>query len=247
MGTDDQKKKKQDKAGETKKTEPVKEKSGAAAKEKGREADAKAGGDEDSHKCCGCRFPVIIALLQLVLGIAIAVVAFIMKSISSSLLARDTPYWVGIIVCLAALLGVYMYCITYQIDEKTSLQFMIKLIYFLLCALGLILCISAVAFAAHHYNQITKFTCQMNADQCVCKQDPNDQIARTFQYNDVSDCASVTRTIKLYLLLQMVLNLTLAIICLLGCYVMWKHRYQVFFVGLLYHPFKSSNQQQQKV
>ncbi|XP_067915798.1 sarcospan isoform X2 [Heterodontus francisci] len=218
MGTDDQKKKKQDKAGETKKTEPVKEKSGAAAKEKGREADAKAGGDEDSHKCCGCRFPVIIALLQLVLGIAIAVVAFIMKSISSSLLARDTPYWVGII-----------------------------LIYFLLCALGLILCISAVAFAAHHYNQITKFTCQMNADQCVCKQDPNDQIARTFQYNDVSDCASVTRTIKLYLLLQMVLNLTLAIICLLGCYVMWKHRYQVFFVGLLYHPFKSSNQQQQKV
>uniref|UniRef100_UPI00398EBB3E sarcospan n=1 Tax=Pristiophorus japonicus TaxID=55135 RepID=UPI00398EBB3E len=246
MGTDEQNNKKQDQAGQSKNVEAGKE-TDRAAEKKDKKGAAKAGQDEDSHKCCGCRFPVIIASLQLVLGITIAVVAFIMKSLSSSLLARDTPYWVGIIICVAALLGFYMYCITYQVDEQTTLQFIIKLIYFLLCALGLILCISAVAFAGHHYNQITKFTCQMSSEQCVCRQDPEDQIARTFQYNDVSDCESVTRTIKLYLLLQMVLNLTLAIICLLGCYVMWKHRYQVFFVGLRFHPFKNTSQQQQKV
>ncbi|XP_038666911.1 sarcospan [Scyliorhinus canicula] len=230
---------KQDKAGEKENTEPGKEADKAAE----RKAGAQAAGDEDSHKCCGCRFPVLIALLQLVLSVGIVVIAFIMKSISSSLLARDTPYWVGIIICLASLLGFYMYCITYQVDEKTSLQFIIKLLYFLLCALGLILCISAVAFAAHHFNQITTFTCQMNEEQCICKQDPDDHIARTFQYNDVSDCESVTSTIKLYLLVQIILNLILAIVCLLGCYVMWKHRYQVFFVGLNYHPFKTSQQQ----
>ncbi|XP_072418431.1 sarcospan [Chiloscyllium punctatum] len=219
----------------------------AAEPQKSRPGESKAGSEEDAHKCCGCRFPILIALLQLLLGITIAVVAFIMKTISSSLLARDTPYWVGIIICVAALLGFYMYCITYQVDEKTTLQFIIKLMYFLLCALGLILCISAVAFAAHHYNQITTFSCQTTLEHCVCKQDPDDLIARTFHYNDVTDCESVTTTIKLYLLLQMVLNLILAIVCLVACYVMWKHRYQVFFVGLSYHPFKGTKQQQSKV
>ncbi|XP_078091389.1 sarcospan [Mustelus asterias] len=243
MAKEDKKKKKQKQdKGKERESEP----GSGEAERKDSGGEARPAGDEDSHKCCGCRFPIIIALLQLLLAIAIAVIAFIMKSLSSSLLARDTPYWVGIIISLAALLGFYLYCTTYQVDEKTTLQFIIKLIYFLLCALGLILCISAVAFAAHHHNQISKFTCQMSEEACVCKQDPDDLIARTFQYNDVPDCESVTSTIKLYLLLQVILNLILAIVCLLGCYVMWKHRYQVFFVGLRYHPFKT-NQQQPKV
>ncbi|XP_072097487.1 sarcospan [Mobula birostris] len=223
--------------------------SGGKKEGKGKGKKGKEGADrrDDPHKCCGCRFPLLIAALQLLLAIAIIVVAFIMRSISSSLLLRDTPYWAGIIICLTALLGLYMYCIIYEVDEQTVRQFIVKLIYFLLCTLGLILCISAVAFAGHHYNQITKFTCQMNSEHCVCKQDPEDQIARTFQYNDVPDCDSVTSTIKLYLLLQMVLNLTLALVCLLGCYVMWKDRYQVFFAGLHFHPLKTTSQQQQKV
>ncbi|XP_069765730.1 sarcospan isoform X2 [Narcine bancroftii] len=140
-----------------------------------------------------------------------------------------------------------MFCITYEVDEKTTRQFVVKLIYFLLGTLGLILSVSAVAFAGHHYNQITKFTCQMNSNHCMCSQDPEDQIARTFRYNDVQDCDSVTSTIKLYLLLQMVLNISVVLVCLLGCYLMWKHRYQVFFAGLHFHSFKTKSEQQQKV
>ncbi|XP_069765729.1 sarcospan isoform X1 [Narcine bancroftii] len=203
--------------------------------------------DQSSQVGCGCRFPLLVAVLQLLLGVTITVVAFIMRSISSSLLARDTPYWVGIVICLAGLLGLYMFCITYEVDEKTTRQFVVKLIYFLLGTLGLILSVSAVAFAGHHYNQITKFTCQMNSNHCMCSQDPEDQIARTFRYNDVQDCDSVTSTIKLYLLLQMVLNISVVLVCLLGCYLMWKHRYQVFFAGLHFHSFKTKSEQQQKV
>lgn len=55
---------------------------------------------EGSHTCCGCRFPLLIALLQLLLGIAITVVAFLMTTISPSLLARETPHWAGIIVSI---------------------------------------------------------------------------------------------------------------------------------------------------
>lgn len=55
---------------------------------------------EDVHTCCGCRFPLLVALLQLLLGVAIAVVAFIMAAISPSLLARETPHWAGIIVSM---------------------------------------------------------------------------------------------------------------------------------------------------
>lgn len=55
---------------------------------------------EEAQICCGCRFPLLVAVLQLLLGIAIAVVAFLMLAISSSLLARETPHWAGIIVSI---------------------------------------------------------------------------------------------------------------------------------------------------
>ncbi|MBN3273264.1 SSPN protein, partial [Polyodon spathula] len=148
-------------------------------------------------------------------------------------------------VCLVSLLGFYLYCVTYLPDEGTSIQFIAKLVYFLLCAIGLIICVLAVAFAGHHYSQINDFTCEPTGEMesCVCKLDPMDLITRTFEYRDVKDCSTVTTTLKLYFLLQVVLNLTLAIVCLIGCFVMWKHRYQVFFVGL---QLNSANEHKQQ-
>lgn len=52
----------------------------------------------DSSKRRVCRFPLLVALLQLLLGVAVTVVAFLMLAISPSLLARETPHWAGIIV-----------------------------------------------------------------------------------------------------------------------------------------------------
>lgn len=62
--------------------------------------DPKTGQEEESHTCCGCRFPLLFALLQLALGISVTVLGFLMAGISSSLLVRDTPYWAGIIVSI---------------------------------------------------------------------------------------------------------------------------------------------------
>ncbi|KAK1167099.1 sarcospan isoform X1 [Acipenser oxyrinchus oxyrinchus] len=233
------------KPGGEKSTDPAQENKGDMEKNKGQKGKLKAGQQEDSHICCGCRFPLLIALLQLILGISIAVVAFLMTSISSYLLTRETPHWAGIFVCLVSLLGFYLYCITYLPDERTSMQFIAKLVYFLLCAIGLIICVLAVAFAGHHYSQINNFTCEPKGEMesCVCKLDPMDPIARTFEYRDVKDCSTITTTLKLYFLLQIALNLTLAIVCLIGCFVMWKHRYQVFFVGL---QLNSANEQKQQ-
>uniref|UniRef100_A0A672UQF3 Sarcospan n=1 Tax=Strigops habroptila TaxID=2489341 RepID=A0A672UQF3_STRHB len=88
--------------------------------------DPKTGQEEESHTCCGCRFPLLFALLQLALGVSVTVLGFLMASISSSLLVRDTPYWAGIIVCVVALVGFVMLCISYQPDEKTCVQFTVK-------------------------------------------------------------------------------------------------------------------------
>lgn len=52
----------------------------------------------DSHKCRVCRFPLLVAILQLLFGVAITAVAFLMLAISPSLLTRETPHWAGIIV-----------------------------------------------------------------------------------------------------------------------------------------------------
>lgn len=64
----------------------------------------KESGEEEARTCCGCRFPLLLALLQLALGIAVTVVGFLMASISSSLLVRDTPFWAGILVSITSVL-----------------------------------------------------------------------------------------------------------------------------------------------
>ncbi|XP_030324880.1 sarcospan [Calypte anna] len=217
-------------------------------KQKKTKGDPKAGQEEESHTCCGCRFPLLFALLQLALGTSITVLGFLMAGISSSLLVRDTPYWAGIIVCVVSLVGFVMLCISYQPDEKTCMQFTVKLLYFLLSALALVACVLAVAFAAHHYLQMTKYTCDtLLPDSCQCKLDTADPLGRTFIYQDAADCGSLTTMLNLYLLLQMGLNLITALVCLLACFVMWKHRYQVFYVGVRFYPLTATEDQQQKV
>ncbi|NXH18118.1 SSPN protein, partial [Bucco capensis] len=208
---------------------------------------SKSGQEEESHTCCGCRFPLLFALLQLALGISVTVLGFLMAGISSSLLVRDTPYWAGIIVCVVSLVGFVMLCVSYQADEKTCVQFTVKLMYFLLSALALVACVLAVAFVAHHYLQMTRFTCDTIAESCQCKLDTEDPLGRTFVYQDAADCDSLTSMLHLYLLLQMVLNLLTALVCLSACFVMWKHRYQVFYVGTRFYPLTAAEGQQQKV
>ncbi|XP_019895972.2 sarcospan isoform X2 [Esox lucius] len=148
-------------------------------------------------------------------------------------------------LCLVSFLGFLLYCITYLPDEKTSMQFIAKLLYFILCTVGLVISVLVVAFSGHHYAQTNGFNCLMVGNDCVCTLDPQDPIARTFTYAEVSDCEEVTVTLKLYFLIQITLNLAQALVCALGAFVMWKHRYQVFFAGLQIRS--ASTQHWQKV
>lgn len=89
-----------------------------------------------------------------------------------------------------------------------------------------------VAFAGHHHSQASSFTCEEVGEDCVCILDTEDPLARDFTYEGVGDCEAITGTLTLYYLLQIVLNLLQALVCTVGAFVMWKHRYQVFFAGL---------------
>ncbi|XP_008691365.1 sarcospan isoform X2 [Ursus maritimus] len=126
------------------------------------------------------------------------------------------------------------------------LAFWTQLLYFLLSAVGLTVCVLAVAFAAHHYSQLTQFSCGTALDACHCKLPSVEPLSRTFVYRDVTDCTSITGTFKLFLLIQMILNLVCGLVCLLACFVMWKHRYQVFYVGVRMCSLTASEGQQQK-
>ncbi|XP_075998411.1 sarcospan [Genypterus blacodes] len=187
---------------------------------------------EDGQKCRVCRFPLLVALLQLLLGVAVAAVAFLMLAISPSLLARETPHWAGIILCLVSILGFILYCITSVPDERNSVQFVVKLLYFVLCSIGLVISVLAMAFAGHHYTQTGNLSCKSAGEDCVCKLDPSDPVARIFTYRLVSDCEEITGTLTMYFLIQIILNLAQALVCVVGAFIMWKHRYQVFFAGL---------------
>ncbi|XP_055990606.1 sarcospan [Sorex fumeus] len=202
---------------------------------------------EPAPTCCGCRFPLLPALLQLALGLGVAVLGFLMASVSPSLLLRDTPHWAGIIVCLVAYLGLFMLCVSYQVDERTCLQFTMKLLYFLLSALGLVVCVVAAAFAAHRSVQLMQLSCEALPGACRCTLPSAERLSRAFVYRDVSDCSSITDTLKLFFLAQVVLNSLGGLVCLLACFVMWKHRYQVFYVGVGTQPGAASGSRQQKV
>ncbi|XP_069484574.1 sarcospan [Ambystoma mexicanum] len=206
---------------------------------------AKAGQEEDSHTCCGCRFPLLVALLQLGLGSSVTALAFVMTASSSSFLVRDTPHWAGIFVCVVAVLGLCMFCLTYQADETTCCKFALKLAYFLLSALSLTVCMLAIAFSAYHYSLLTQMTCEMADDSsCQCKLNALDPLSRSFMYQDVSDCGTVTGTIKLYVLVQIILNLLLGLVCLVACFIMWRDRYQVFYVGVRLRTLTTSEERQ---
>lgn len=71
---------------------------GSTDKKEGRKRRDESPDGGDRKKCRGCCFPLFIALLQLLLGVAVTVVAFLMLAISPSLLTRETPHWAGIIV-----------------------------------------------------------------------------------------------------------------------------------------------------
>ncbi|KAF3688971.1 Sarcospan K-ras oncogene-associated protein Kirsten-ras-associated protein [Channa argus] len=187
---------------------------------------------DDGNKCRVCRFPLLVALIQLLLGVAVTAVAFLMLAISPSLMPRETPHWAGIILCLVSILGFILYCVTYVPDERTSLQFIVKLLYFVLCIISLVVSVLVMAFAGHHYTQTSSFSCKQMGEDCVCTLDPSDPVARTFTYEGVSDCEVITGTLTLYFLLQIVLNLLQALVCAAAAFIMWKHRYQVFFAGL---------------
>ncbi|XP_077194038.1 sarcospan [Paroedura picta] len=234
-------------AGQAPGSEPRKEPEAALMSKKPPKEDPSLGQKEDAYRCCGCRFPLLVALLQLALGVSITVVGFLMVSISSSVLGRDTPYWAGIILCVVAVLGLVMLCISYQPDEKTCAQFAIKVAYFLLSTLSLVVCVLAVAFAAYCYSQITQFTCEPISETCQCKLDKEDPLSRTFIYQDVSDCPNFLETFRLYLLIQMALNSLAALVGFAACFVMWKDRYQVFYVGIWLNRSAVPGAQQQKV
>ncbi|KAM8890779.1 sarcospan [Spinachia spinachia] len=218
---------------------------GSSDRKEGKKKREERPAPEDGHKCRVCRFPLLIALLQLLLGVAVTVVAFLMLAISPSLLTRETPYWAGLILCLVSILGFILYCVTYLPDERTSIQFIVKILYFVLCAIGMVISLLATSFAGHHHSQTRGFICEQVRMDCVCRLDQMDPIARTFTYEDVYDCEGVTGTLPLYFLLQIVLNLSQALVCALGAFIMWKHRYQVFFAGL--QMGSPSSQQLQKV
>lgn len=205
---------------------------GSSDKKEGKKKRDDSPTPEDSHKCRVCRFPLLVALLQLLLGVAVTAVAFLMLAISPSLLARETPHWAGIILCLVSIVGFILYCVTYVPDERTSPQFIIKLLYFILCMIGLVISVLVTAFAGHHYSQASGLHCGQLGGDCVCTLEQDDPIARTFNYEGVGECEVITGTLAFYYLLQIVLNLVQALVCAVGAFIMWKHRYQVFFAGL---------------
>ncbi|KAJ6666386.1 hypothetical protein lerEdw1_000659 [Lerista edwardsae] len=230
--------------------EPSSGEAGAAMpKKQAGAAEPKTAGleEEARHTCCGCRFPLLLALLQLALGASVIALGVLMAIGSASLPVRDTPYWAGVLVCVVAILGLVMLCVSYQPDEKTCVQFSIKVAYFLLCALSLVVCILAVAFASYRYSQITQFSCETVLETCQCKLDTVDPLSRTFIYEDVTDCTAITGTFSLYLLIQIVLNLLAAIVGFAACFVMWKDRYQIFYVGIRLQSLTTTGVQQQKV
>nr|XP_032828243.1 sarcospan-like [Petromyzon marinus] len=147
----------------------------------------------------------------MLIGTVVTAVAFSTSDLSPSLRPRDTPYWAGLPVCLAATLGFYMQSMNHH-EEETARMINVRVAYFLCCTLGAALSLTAACFAAHHGALLASSICH-----------PRTQGGSRGGGKGHSGGGSHTA--------QVLLNVCAAACCLGGCYLLWRRRYQGVALG----------------
>ncbi|XP_070559174.1 sarcospan-like [Ptychodera flava] len=195
------------------------------------------------HLRC-CTLPVCLVLLQVLLGATIAVFGFVMLNISPSLKIRDTPYWSGILLVLAGLVGLYFCATNLEAYSGSVKAFLVKATCFTLSTVCIFVALTASAFTGIHGAAIIGFedTCEhlKSLHQCQCSREESGHLARLYIYEDTMDCDNFLANLKTYLFFQCTLNAIGGFACFCVVIMLWKLRYMEFYSGLRFYSYSAT-------
>lgn len=199
------------------------------------------GSSQGHNNCCMrcCHVHVLLVVTQLLLGGAITALAFYMETLAVTIALRDCPYWAGIPLLTAGILGVYFCATNFTPYSSTMKAFTVKAMCFTVSSGCTLLCMIACVFCAIHTARITSFMqCESAASTCYCVTSNSPQ-ARLHLY-EVTDCEVLRTSVKNYLILLSAFNFLASIVSFWFIALLWKARYGGFHSGLRFYSYNAT-------
>ncbi|CAH1782945.1 unnamed protein product [Owenia fusiformis] len=191
-------------------------------------------------KCC--KIKVLLVTMQLCVGIVITALSFYLQTLSSSMKIRETPYWAGLPLLVAGIVGIYFCATDIAAYAGSTKAFIVKSTCFLLSFCCLFVCMVSSVFCGIPANMIASFNECTNigtnstiTQTCRCEQD-----TKTYDFNEVESCDVVMTSIKDYLILLCALNSIGSGVSMWFVGLLWKSRYRDFHSGLRFYSYSAS-------
>ncbi|XP_071960958.1 sarcospan-like [Antedon mediterranea] len=199
-----------------------------------------------------CTLPVCIVTLQILLGFIITTFGIVMLLMTPSIKHRDAPYWAGVLLMFAGIIGLYYSAIQNQVYFGSPRAFFVKTVCFGLSFCCVFINTIASAFCGIQANIIDSLhqnyqhvcdgdqnTVIANRD-CVCTRREDNLIKHTYIFEEIADCRNFLLNLKTYLVFQCSLNAIGGLACFLVVIMMWRSRYMDFHSGLRFYSYSAS-------
>ncbi|KAJ8301376.1 hypothetical protein KUTeg_020363 [Tegillarca granosa] len=187
------------------------------------------------RECCTCK--LFLAILQLFVGAATTAVAFyLFYFVTTSLKTRETPYWAGIPLFLAGIVGIYHCANDYDNFIGNTRHFVVKTFCFILSVICIFVCLVASTFPVIHIVRLYSFHhCEVSSNGCQCfaSHDPN---SRVFTYESIGNCEELYCLVKLLLIAESSLCVLGSIISFWYVILLWRSKYGGVYSGIRYSP-----------
>ncbi|ELU09876.1 hypothetical protein CAPTEDRAFT_37582, partial [Capitella teleta] len=192
-----------------------------------------------------CRIHVLLVVMQSCLGLVVTALGVYMRTLTSTLVLRECPFWAGAPVSTLNYASplVQMFIGYPSCTEPFSADFFpSQATCFVLASICVFICMVAAVFAGSHGSRISAFHhCTHNSSmaQCQCSHS-TEPLAPIYIYDDIArSCDVIITSVKDYLILQCAFNSIGSGVCLWFVTLLWKSRYQDFHSGLRFYSYSA--------
>ncbi|ESP02494.1 hypothetical protein LOTGIDRAFT_171966 [Lottia gigantea] len=106
------------------------------------------------RRCCACGCQILLVLLQLLIGGGVTGLAFYVEFYYPVISFRETPYWAGLPLLLAGLIGVCFCCVNISIATETGRGCFLKAMCFIFSIIAIFVNLIACVFPGIHLGRI---------------------------------------------------------------------------------------------
>ncbi|KAK3102060.1 hypothetical protein FSP39_008475 [Pinctada imbricata] len=188
---------------------------------------------EGCRECCSAR--LVLAVIELLIGAAITGLGLYLHFfVTTSLRVRETPYWAGIPLFLAGVLGIYHSANDYENYSGTTKSFVLKAVCFALSLICIFVCLVAATFPVIHLVRLHTYEhCELVSYDCNCY-GSHDNTTRLFTYEKLGDCDLLFCFVKIMLMAESATCVFGSIVSFLYVILLWRSKYGGIYTGVRY-------------